>query len=150
MEELNVGDKEGEDSTSSSAAGYTRNADGDHTGTASNGDFDGDGSSLSEGGDNKDKGEEMRLRTLLLQLEMKSMNLCTECQQLQEQLQVLVAAVLAAGAVMEEEMQQRGGIQAILLPLSLGVVIEIASQERVPNELVAMLTTMMTSPSSSS
>jgi hypothetical protein len=53
---------------------------------------------------------------------------------------------------MEEEMLQRGGIQALLLPPpSLGVVIEIKYQGWVPNELVAMRTTrMMTSPSSSS
>ena len=52
--------------------------------------------------------------------------------------QVLVAAALAAEA-------------AVIPPPSLGVVIEIESQGRVPNELVAMLTTRMTtSPCSSS
>jgi hypothetical protein len=60
-EGLDVGDEEEEDAISS-AAGYTRNADGNHTGTASDGDFDGDGDNLSGGEDDEDEGEEMSLR----------------------------------------------------------------------------------------
>ena len=81
-----VGDEEGEDTTISSAAGYTHDADGDRTATASEGDFDGDGNNLWGGEDNEDKGEKMSLRgannstnDIVGLLVMKSMNPCTEC-----------------------------------------------------------------------
>jgi hypothetical protein len=145
-EDLEIGGEEGED-TISSAAGYTREADGDRTGTArSDGDFDGDRNNLSGGEDNEDEGEEMSLRDAnnsTNDIVAPSSNEVNESVHrvptiARRKRQVLVAAALAAEA-------------AVIPPPSLGVVIEIESQGRVPNELVAMLTTRMTtSPCSSS
>jgi hypothetical protein len=56
-----VGDEEEEDGQSS-AADCNRDADGNRTGPASDGDFDGDGNTLSGGEGNKEEGEELNLR----------------------------------------------------------------------------------------